>query len=160
MSLLLCLEPPPPFYTSAHHTTTQTRAIEGRKTCLTTMHRSIPHPASQEPRPCRVSPNLCSTSASKHPRLTPSRAVTRVKKIIHADEDISNCSNNAAFAIAIATEMFIRHMTEAAHTIVKSERRPRRNIQYKDVGESSFCPWLLPLPLPGRKCPSLLKRAS
>jgi len=61
--------------------------------------------------------------------------VARVKKIIHADEDIGNCSNNAAFAIAVATEMFIRHLTEQAHNIVKSERKPRRNIQYRDVGE-------------------------
>lgn len=61
--------------------------------------------------------------------------VARVKKIIHADDEISACSNNAAFAVAVATEMFIQHMVEQAHNVVKSERRPRRNIQYKDIGE-------------------------
>ena len=33
--------------------------------------------------------------------------------------------------------MFVRYMAEKALDVVKSERKPRRNIQYKDVGESS-----------------------
>jgi len=57
-----------------------------------------------------------------------------VKKIIGADEDISACSNNAAFAIAVATEMFIQHLAEQTHNVVKSEKKPRRNVQYRDVG--------------------------
>ena len=44
------------------------------------------------------------------------------------------CSNNAVFAIAVATEMFIFYMAEQAYNVVKSERRPRKNIQYKDIG--------------------------
>lgn len=31
-------------------------------------------------------------------------------------------------------EMFIQHLTEEAHAQAKLERKPRRNIQYKDVG--------------------------
>lgn len=57
-----------------------------------------------------------------------------MKKIIQADDDIGNCSNNAAFVIAVATEMFVQHLVEQAHNVAKSERKPRRNIQYKDVG--------------------------
>jgi len=49
------------------------------------------------------------------------------------DEDIAQCSNSAAFAISVATEMFIRYLTEQAYTVVKSERKPRRNIAYKDI---------------------------
>jgi hypothetical protein len=68
--------------------------------------------------------------------------VARVKKIINADEDVGACSNNAAFVIALATEMFIQYFAEQTHTVVKTERKPRRNIQYRDVGMSSaFLPY-------------------
>ncbi len=33
-------------------------------------------------------------------------------------------------------EMFIQHLAEAALNQAKTERKPRRNIQYKDVGMS------------------------
>lgn len=33
--------------------------------------------------------------------------------------------------------MFIRYLAEQSLNVVKSERKPRRNIQYKDVGEFS-----------------------
>ncbi|KIX08450.1 uncharacterized protein Z518_03106 [Rhinocladiella mackenziei CBS 650.93] len=59
--------------------------------------------------------------------------LARVKKIIAMDDDIAQCSNTAAFAISVATEIFIRYLTEQAHNVVKSERKPRRNIAYKDV---------------------------
>jgi len=61
-----------------------------------------------------------------------------VKKIINADDDINNCSNNAAFVITIATEMFIQHLAERSHEMVRSEKRPRKNIQYQDVGAQSI----------------------
>jgi len=60
--------------------------------------------------------------------------VARVKKIISQDDDINSCSNNAAFVITVATEMFLQHLVEQSHNVVKSERKPRRNIQYRDVG--------------------------
>jgi hypothetical protein len=74
--------------------------------------------------------------------------VSRVKKIIGLDTDINMCSNNAAFVITLATvrsvpslpkptnptqEMFIQYMAEQGHNVVKSERKPRRNIQYRDL---------------------------
>lgn len=62
--------------------------------------------------------------------------VARVKKIIAADDDISNCSNNAAFVITVAAEMFLQHLVEQSYNIVKSERKPRRNIQYRDVANA------------------------
>ncbi|KAH8162314.1 hypothetical protein CIB48_g5932 [Xylaria polymorpha] len=46
--------------------------------------------------------------------------LSRVKKIIAQDPDISICSNNAAFVITLAT----------------LERKPRRNIQYKDLANA------------------------
>lgn len=60
--------------------------------------------------------------------------MTRVKKIIHADEDTQKCSNNAAFGIAVATEMFIQYLSEKAYDFAKAEKKPRRHIQYRDVG--------------------------
>ena len=33
--------------------------------------------------------------------------------------------------------MFIRYLAEQALNVVKSEKKPRRNIQYKDMGKSS-----------------------
>ncbi|KAI9886133.1 MAG: hypothetical protein M1823_002093 [Watsoniomyces obsoletus] len=58
---------------------------------------------------------------------------TRIKKIIQQDEDIQLCSKGAVFALAIASEMFVRYLTQQAQNVVKSERRPRRNLQYRDM---------------------------
>lgn len=60
--------------------------------------------------------------------------VARVQKIINADEEIGPCSRNAQFVIAVATELFLQYMVEQVHNVAKAERKPRRNIQYKDVG--------------------------
>lgn len=76
--------------------------------------------------------------------ITPSAEVTgtvslplaRVKKIIATDTDIASCSNNAAFVMTVATEMFLQHLVEQSHNIAKSEKKPRRNIQYRDVANA------------------------
>ncbi|KAK0745028.1 histone-fold-containing protein [Apiosordaria backusii] len=62
--------------------------------------------------------------------------LTRVKKIIAQDQDIQVCSNNAAFVITLATEMFVQYLAEQAQEKTKLERKPRRNIQYKDVANA------------------------
>lgn len=62
--------------------------------------------------------------------------LARVKRILQLDDDISACSANGAFAITVATEMFIRYLAEQSLNVVKSERKPRRNIQYKDVANA------------------------
>ena len=59
-----------------------------------------------------------------------------MKKIIHADVDLANCSNNAAFAIAVATEQFLQYLVEQTHQVARADRKPRRNIQYKDVANA------------------------
>ncbi|KAJ0420917.1 histone-fold-containing protein [Aspergillus carlsbadensis] len=59
--------------------------------------------------------------------------MARIKKIIQLDEDIVQCSNNATFVVAMATELFIQYLTEQGHNVVKSERKPRKTIQYKDL---------------------------
>ncbi|EEU34143.1 uncharacterized protein NECHADRAFT_63982 [Fusarium vanettenii 77-13-4] len=62
--------------------------------------------------------------------------LSRVKKIIAQDPDIGICSNNAAFVITLAAEMFVQHLAEESHTQAKLDRKPRRNIQYKDVANA------------------------
>ncbi|KAJ5804407.1 transcriptional regulator family: Histone-like TF [Penicillium psychrosexuale] len=62
--------------------------------------------------------------------------IARIKKIIQLDEDIVQCSNNATFVIAMATEMFIQYLAEQGHTVVKSERKPRKTVQYKDLASA------------------------
>ena len=70
---------------------------------------------------------------------TASLPLARVKKIIAADPDVGQCSNNAAFVITVATEMFLRHLVEHSYNQVRTEstQKPRRNIQYRDVGKHS-----------------------
>ncbi|KAI1804217.1 histone-fold-containing protein [Daldinia bambusicola] len=58
--------------------------------------------------------------------------LSRVKKIVAQDQDINICSNNAAFVITLATEMFIQHLANESLTMAKLGK-PRRNIQYKDL---------------------------
>jgi len=66
-----------------------------------------------------------------------SRTVARVKKIIQADPDIATCSNNAAFAITVATEQFLQYLVEKTHNVAKAEqKKARRNIQYKDIANA------------------------
>ncbi|CAI6271307.1 unnamed protein product [Periconia digitata] len=62
--------------------------------------------------------------------------LARVQKIINADPERLHTSKNAAFAIALATEMFIQHLAQTTHNVVKAERKPRRNIQYRDVSSA------------------------
>ncbi|KAK5998258.1 DNA polymerase epsilon subunit C [Cladobotryum mycophilum] len=62
--------------------------------------------------------------------------LSRVKKIISQDTDVHMCSNNAAFVITLAAEMFIQHLADEAYTQAKLERKPRRNIQYKDIANA------------------------
>ncbi|KAL1597859.1 hypothetical protein SLS60_008346 [Paraconiothyrium brasiliense] len=65
----------------------------------------------------------------------PLAEVARVQKIINADPERLHTSKNAAFAIALATELFIQHFATATHNVVKAEtqKKPRRNVQYRDV---------------------------
>ena len=60
-------------------------------------------------------------------------AVARVQKIINADPERLTVTKNASFAIALATEMMIQHLAVTTHNVDKAERKPRRNIQYRDV---------------------------
>jgi len=62
--------------------------------------------------------------------------LARVKRIIGLDSDINMCSNNAAFVMTVAAELFVQHLAEQGLVVVRSERKPRRNIQYKDLAQA------------------------
>jgi len=60
--------------------------------------------------------------------------VSRVKKIVNVDPDVNICSNNAAFVITLAAEMFVQYLAQEGQNVAKADRKPRRNLQYKDLG--------------------------
>ncbi|EZF35608.1 hypothetical protein H109_02668 [Trichophyton interdigitale MR816] len=57
--------------------------------------------------------------------------LARIKRIIRADEDIVQCSTNATFLIAVATEMFVQYLTEQGYNVVKSNNL--KNLRYADI---------------------------
>ncbi|RKF82416.1 hypothetical protein GcC1_015025 [Golovinomyces cichoracearum] len=88
--------------------------------------------------------NTSAIIPSEEPTGTTQLPFSRVKKIIATDQDIQIMSNAGAFVITLATlpgcrglvskqEMFIQHLAQEALKVVKSERKPRRNIQYRDL---------------------------
>ncbi|EFQ88902.1 hypothetical protein CFE70_005353 [Pyrenophora teres f. teres 0-1] len=80
--------------------------------------------------------HIAMTDEELPPEKTSSVSLARVQKIIQADPERITTSKNAAFAIALATEMFIQHLATTTHNVVKAERKPRRNIQYRDVSSA------------------------
>lgn len=56
--------------------------------------------------------------------------------MMQVDQDINASSTAASFVITLAAEMFVQYLAEQAHNVVKSERKPRRNIQYRDVANA------------------------
>ncbi|KAL8639109.1 MAG: hypothetical protein Q9228_003813 [Teloschistes exilis] len=68
--------------------------------------------------------------------IPPSEEITGSASLPSLDEDIHQCSNNGAFVITVATELFIRYLAEQAMNVVKTEKKPRRNIQYKDLANA------------------------
>ncbi|EWC47961.1 hypothetical protein DRE_02843 [Drechslerella stenobrocha 248] len=62
--------------------------------------------------------------------------LARVRKIIKLDPDIDACTPAAAFLIAVAAESFIWDFSETAHRMTKIEKKPRKNLQYKDLANA------------------------
>ncbi|KAG7114168.1 Exocyst complex component exo84 like protein [Verticillium longisporum] len=96
--------------------------------------RSRYHQRSQSHRFLAAMPyNTTAIPPRKEVTGQPALPLARVRKIIAQDPDISICSSNAAFIITVATEMFIQHLANEAHNQAKLDRKPRRNVQYKDL---------------------------
>ncbi|KAF5382722.1 hypothetical protein D9615_002833 [Tricholomella constricta] len=56
---------------------------------------------------------------------------SRVQKIIKADKDIPIIAKDATFLISLATEEFIKRLSEAGKRIAERERRT--TVQHKDI---------------------------
>ncbi|KAE8248684.1 hypothetical protein A4X13_0g5515 [Tilletia indica] len=65
----------------------------------------------------------------------------RVQRIIKSDEDLTNCSAEAAFLIAIATECFIKYFVEESYASARMEKR--KAISYKDCQRAVQREWAL-----------------
>lgn len=52
--------------------------------------------------------------------------------------------------------MFIQYLTEQGHNVVKSERKPRKNIQYKDLGSLQLTYGFLEIVQPRILTPEML----
>ncbi|KUJ16149.1 uncharacterized protein LY89DRAFT_734268 [Mollisia scopiformis] len=74
--------------------------------------------------------------SEKEPTGTTQLPLSRVKKMMQVDQDINASSSAASFVITLATEMFVQYLAEQAHNVVRSERKPRRNIQYRDLAHA------------------------
>lgn len=60
--------------------------------------------------------------------------IARVKRIIKQDDEITACSTSAVYAIASATELFIKHFTEQALLRTKCEKR--KKMSYNDFADA------------------------
>ncbi|SPO26281.1 uncharacterized protein UTRI_02557 [Ustilago trichophora] len=58
----------------------------------------------------------------------------RVARIIKADRDVDICSKEATFLISIATEIFVKKLTDEAYTNAKLDKR--KHIFYKDLSRA------------------------
>ncbi|KAK9472355.1 histone-fold-containing protein, partial [Dipodascopsis tothii] len=60
--------------------------------------------------------------------------LARVKRIIKLDEEVRTCSNPAAFAVTIATELFIEYLCEQGLQMSRNDRR--KTLHYKDLANA------------------------
>ncbi|KAG5639200.1 hypothetical protein H0H81_005679 [Sphagnurus paluster] len=85
---------------------------------------------------------------------------SRVQKIIKADKDIPIITKEATFLISLATEEFIKRISEAAKRVADRERRT--TVQHKDIATvvrkadeflflEEIIPWMAADPPPRRK---------
>lgn len=61
--------------------------------------------------------------------------LSKVKRIFKLDPEYSGAAASAAYATAVATELFVQYLAEQSSMIAKTERR--KKIQYKDVSAAA-----------------------
>ncbi|GAA5830192.1 hypothetical protein JCM5353_003688 [Sporobolomyces roseus] len=96
---------------------------------------------------------MTNESTSKRPRTTPSSAipparsdsgtsvlpVSRVNRIIKADQDVNLCSKEAIFLIAKATERMVATMTAQSHANARLQKRGKM-VKYSDLASTANQP--------------------
>lgn len=61
--------------------------------------------------------------------------LSKVKRIFKLDPEYSGAAASAAYATAVATELFVQYLAEQSAMIARTERR--KKIQYKDVSAAA-----------------------
>ncbi|CAD6563819.1 MAG: hypothetical protein TREMPRED_001391 [Tremellales sp. Tagirdzhanova-0007] len=79
--------------------------------------------------------------------------ISRIKRIIKADEELDMMTGEACFMVAVAAEYFIKHFMEEGYTKARLEKR--RIVNYKDMAavvarseEFDFLRDVIPSPIP------------
>ncbi|KAK9491910.1 histone-fold-containing protein [Lipomyces doorenjongii] len=90
--------------------------------------------SSEKKKPKSHNKEVTPTSVTQPPTGQASLPLARVKRIIKLDEDVRACSNSAAFAVTVATEMFIQYMCEQGLHMSRSDRR--KTLHYKDLANA------------------------
>lgn len=83
------------------------------------------------PGPSAVSPSKPQAKAARGTSIFPT---ARVARIIKADRDVDICSKEATFLISVATEIFLKRLTDEAYTNAKLDKR--KNVLYKDLSRA------------------------
>ncbi|EST08456.1 Transcription factor CBF/NF-Y/archaeal histone [Kalmanozyma brasiliensis GHG001] len=89
---------------------------------------------SQPGSPSSPGPSTVSPSKATKQSGTSIFPTARVARIIKADRDVDICSKEATFLISLATEIFVRKLTDEAYTNAKLDKR--KNIFYKDLSRA------------------------
>ncbi|OCF34241.1 DNA polymerase epsilon p12 subunit [Kwoniella heveanensis BCC8398] len=78
--------------------------------------------------------------------------ISRIKRIVKADKELENMSNEAVFMVAVATEYFVKHFMEEGYTKARLEKR--KIVNYKDLAsvvarseEFDFLKDVIPTPI-------------
>ncbi|GAA5994809.1 hypothetical protein JCM5350_001885 [Sporobolomyces pararoseus] len=93
------------------------------------------------------------TSSNATERGTSVLPVSRVNRIIKADQDVNLCSKEAIFLIAKATERMVAQMTAQAHANARLQKR-NKLVKYSDLATTASQPqWfylgeVVPNPIP------------
>ncbi|GAA5973810.1 hypothetical protein JCM3765_004590, partial [Sporobolomyces pararoseus] len=98
-------------------------------------------------------PRVATTSSTATERGTSVLPVSRVNRIIKADQDVNLCSKEAIFLIAKATERMVAQMTAQAHANARLQKR-NKLVKYSDLAATASQPqWfylgeVVPHPIP------------
>ncbi|CDW97953.1 hypothetical protein [Sporisorium scitamineum] len=83
------------------------------------------------PGPSTTSPSKSSSKSQRGVSIFPT---ARVARIIKADRDVDICSKEATFLISVATEIFVKKLTDEAYANAKLDKR--KHVFYKDLSRA------------------------
>ncbi|KAJ3034380.1 hypothetical protein HDV00_005066 [Rhizophlyctis rosea] len=129
--------PPPPYFTCP---TTSPPAHDIHPSPATSSPSQNIPPAILASSPPPTKPLKDTTpkdlTASSSPRGTKAAFPhARVKTIMKEDKDVTTLGNDAVFAVAYATELFLAHLAQKSYTFTREDKN-RKAISYKDIANA------------------------